>query len=103
MKEEIETILQCDAAARQKLEFAKAEAEAIGHQAREEIEKIEADQELKKVELLQKEREAILSEARSKAQEILDQAGLYLERASRKKTAEWEKLMAHLLLEVTRR
>jgi len=101
MKEEIETILQCEAAARQRLESAKAEAEAISHQSREEIEKIKTDLVQRKAEFLRVDREAILTEARLRAQEILDQADLYLERASRKKAVEWDKLLDHFVSKVT--
>jgi hypothetical protein len=101
MKEEIETILECDAEARQRLESAKASTESISQQALEEIEKIRAGQARRKVEFLRVERESILTEARLRAQEILDQADLYLERAARKKAVEWDKLLDHFVSRVT--
>ncbi len=100
MKAEIEKIIHSDEAVQKKVEAAKIEARDILAGAQQQAEEIIAQKENELAALRKEELESILSEARTKAQGVLEETDRYLERLRDKKEEHLEGLMNDLLKEV---
>jgi vacuolar-type H+-ATPase subunit H len=101
MKAEIEKIIQADEVARKKVEAAKAEAETMRAKAQQEAKEIIAQKEMELETLKKEETEKRLSEARSKAQSILEETDRYLEKLRSRKDEQLNELIDDLLNRVT--
>jgi vacuolar-type H+-ATPase subunit E/Vma4 len=101
METEMVRVVQSDDAAWEMVEAAKAEAERITTEARRMALKIIGDNEGELASALVAERDKILSDARTKAGDILREADLYIERMRDKEAAIHQRLIAQLSRKVT--
>jgi vacuolar-type H+-ATPase subunit H len=101
MKAEIEKIIRADEVARKKVEAAKAEAETMRAKAQQEAKEIIAQKEMELETLKKEETEKRLSEARLKAQSILEETDRYLEKLRSRKDEQLDDLINDLLNRVT--
>jgi vacuolar-type H+-ATPase subunit H len=100
MKAEIEKIIQCDAAAQKEVEAAKIEAQKIQTDALQKATEITAQYQQEFEAFKKKEIEKLISEANSKAKNVLTETDRYLERLRNKKNEQLEGLIDEILKRV---
>jgi vacuolar-type H+-ATPase subunit H len=97
MKDEIDTIIQADEAARKRLEASRAEARNMRNEAERKADEIAVQKE-KELEAARKEGlDQLIAEARGKAQRIGEETGGYIKRIEQKKQELTNELIGRLL------
>ena len=99
--DEINKIIESDEAAREEVQAARAEAGRIRYRALRRAEEIALEKKGELSTSFGAEQEAILSEARLRAGQTMEEANRYLNRLREKKNAVLNELVGNLLKRVT--